>query len=84
MAVKYIYNWYSLNYYYFYLFDINMWHNRNYGILGFYRGMHVNILRILPSTCITFLVFESLKTRIWNQINHLFLCIELESCDNLN
>eukprot|EP01084_Bolivina_argentea_P133542 235667_1 len=28
-------------------------------IRGFYAGMHLNIIRIMPSTCITFLIYES-------------------------
>lgn len=28
------------------------------GILGFYKGMIPNILRVLPGTCVTFLVYE--------------------------
>jgi solute carrier family 25 folate transporter 32 len=31
------------------------------GIQGFYRGLTPNILRVLPGTCITFAVYESLS-----------------------
>lgn len=34
---------------------------RNEGALGFYRGMFPNLLRVVPSTCITFLVYENVK-----------------------
>ncbi len=39
-------------------------HRERLGILGFYRGVTVNLIRIFPGTCITFLVYETLKTRI--------------------
>ena len=31
------------------------------GITGFYKGMGPNIVRVLPSTCVTFLVYENVK-----------------------
>jgi solute carrier family 25 folate transporter 32 len=31
------------------------------GILGFYKGLAINTLRVLPGTCITFLVYETLS-----------------------
>lgn len=31
------------------------------GIQGFYKGMGPNIVRVLPSTCVTFLVYENVK-----------------------
>lgn len=31
------------------------------GIGGFYKGMGPNIVRVLPSTCVTFLVYENVK-----------------------
>mmetsp|Transcript_44121 Transcript_44121/g.70720 ORF Transcript_44121/g.70720 Transcript_44121/m.70720 type:complete len:292 (-) Transcript_44121:121-996(-) len=34
------------------------------GLRGFYAGVWINITRILPSTCITFLVYETLKTKL--------------------
>jgi solute carrier family 25 (mitochondrial folate transporter), member 32 len=37
----------------------NVW--RNEGFLGFYKGMGPNLLRVVPSTCITFLVYENVK-----------------------
>ena len=37
---------------------------RRNGIKGFYAGISINITRIMPSTCITFLVYETLKTRL--------------------
>lgn len=30
------------------------------GYLGFYKGLAPNIIRVLPGTCITFLVYENL------------------------
>lgn len=32
------------------------------GIAGFYRGIGANLLRVLPSTWVTFLVYETTKT----------------------
>jgi solute carrier family 25 (mitochondrial folate transporter), member 32 len=34
---------------------------RQDGILGFYRGLGPNLLRVVPSTCVTFLVYENVK-----------------------
>ena len=34
---------------------------RKEGIQGFYKGMGPNIVRVLPSTCVTFLVYENTK-----------------------
>jgi solute carrier family 25 (mitochondrial folate transporter), member 32 len=34
---------------------------RNEGALGFYKGMFPNLMRVVPSTCITFLVYENVK-----------------------
>ncbi|KAF2218809.1 mitochondrial carrier domain-containing protein [Elsinoe ampelina] len=31
------------------------------GIWGFYRGLGPNLIRVLPSTCVTFLVYENTK-----------------------
>ncbi|KAJ9627302.1 mitochondrial FAD carrier protein flx1 [Taxawa tesnikishii (nom. ined.)] len=31
------------------------------GISGFYKGLGPNIIRVLPSTCVTFLVYENTK-----------------------
>jgi solute carrier family 25 folate transporter 32 len=33
------------------------------GIRGFYKGLIPNVVRVLPSTCVTFLVYEN--TKIW-------------------
>jgi solute carrier family 25 folate transporter 32 len=30
------------------------------GYVGFYKGLAPNIIRVLPGTCITFLVYENL------------------------
>ncbi|KAI9598792.1 mitochondrial carrier domain-containing protein [Syncephalis fuscata] len=32
------------------------------GVLGFYKGLAPNALRVLPGTCITFVVYENLST----------------------
>ncbi|KAG9971328.1 hypothetical protein KCU78_g23590, partial [Aureobasidium melanogenum] len=31
------------------------------GLKGFYKGLGPNIVRVLPSTCVTFLVYENTK-----------------------
>ncbi|KZF21274.1 mitochondrial carrier [Xylona heveae TC161] len=36
---------------------------RNEGVRGYYKGLAPNIIRVLPSTCVTFLVYEN--TRIY-------------------
>lgn len=36
------------------------------GPRGFYRGLSTNIIRVLPSTCITFLTYESTKKYLLN------------------
>lgn len=33
----------------------------NEGLRGFYRGLGANVLRVMPSTCITFLTYETTK-----------------------
>jgi solute carrier family 25 folate transporter 32 len=34
---------------------------RNEGVVGFYKGLAPNLVRVLPSTCVTFLVYENVK-----------------------
>jgi solute carrier family 25 (mitochondrial folate transporter), member 32 len=34
----------------------------NEGYIGFYKGMGINILRVLPGTCITFAVYEKMSS----------------------
>jgi solute carrier family 25 folate transporter 32 len=34
---------------------------RKEGVEGFYKGLVPNLLRVLPSTCVTFLVYENAK-----------------------
>lgn len=34
------------------------------GLRGFYRGLGANILRVLPGTCITFAVYESVSATL--------------------
>lgn len=41
----------------------SLWQNEGY-FKGFYRGMGANIIRVLPSTCITFLTYETVKNYI--------------------
>ncbi|KAK5129797.1 hypothetical protein LTR08_002817 [Meristemomyces frigidus] len=39
------------------------------GLGGFYKGLGPNIVRVLPSTCVTFLVYENMKwyvPRLWH------------------
>lgn len=39
------------------------------GLVGFYKGLGPNIVRVLPSTCVTFLVYENMKfylPRMWD------------------
>ena len=36
--------------------------SRQEGLGGFYRGIVPNMLRVLPSTCVTFLVYESARS----------------------
>lgn len=43
----------------------SLWHNEGY-FKGFYRGMGANIIRVLPSTCITFLTYETVKNYLGN------------------
>ncbi|KAK3110461.1 mitochondrial FAD carrier protein flx1 [Teratosphaeriaceae sp. CCFEE 6253] len=41
---------------------------RGEGLAGFYKGLGPNIVRVLPSTCVTFLVYENMKfyvPRLW-------------------
>lgn len=34
------------------------------GLRGFYRGLGANVLRVVPATCVTFLTYETVKTRL--------------------
>jgi solute carrier family 25 (mitochondrial folate transporter), member 32 len=34
---------------------------RNEGLVGFYKGLVPNLLRVVPSTCVTFLVYENTR-----------------------
>ncbi|EME43346.1 hypothetical protein DOTSEDRAFT_89244 [Dothistroma septosporum NZE10] len=39
------------------------------GMRGFYKGLAPNLIRVLPSTCVTFLVYENMKfylPRMWH------------------
>ena len=37
---------------------------RQEGPLGLYKGLGPNLLRVLPSTCITFIVYENMRNRL--------------------
>ena len=37
----------------------SIWHNE--GFVGFYKGLGPNLLRVVPSTCVTFLVYENVR-----------------------
>ena len=37
---------------------------RHEGLLGFYKGLGPNLLRVVPSTCITFVVYESTRAAL--------------------
>lgn len=41
----------------------SLWQNEG-RFRGFYRGMGVNMLRVLPSTCITFVTYETVKKQL--------------------
>jgi solute carrier family 25 folate transporter 32 len=34
---------------------------RNEGLLGFYKGLVPNVIRVTPATCITFVVYENVQ-----------------------
>jgi solute carrier family 25 folate transporter 32 len=36
-----------------------VWHHE--GFLGFYKGLGPNLLRVMPSTCVTFVVYENVR-----------------------
>ncbi|KAJ9660686.1 mitochondrial FAD carrier protein flx1 [Neophaeococcomyces mojaviensis] len=42
---------------------------RNEGILGFYKGLGPNLARVVPSTCVTFLVYENTKWMLPRLLN---------------
>lgn len=46
------------------IFDILQNVYRLQGLKGFYRGIHINLVRIMPSTCITFLVYETVQINL--------------------
>ncbi|KIW71130.1 hypothetical protein PV04_03334 [Phialophora macrospora] len=37
---------------------------RNEGLVGYYKGLFPNLLRVVPSTCVTFLVYENTRTAL--------------------
>ncbi|KIV91064.1 hypothetical protein PV10_05649 [Exophiala mesophila] len=39
---------------------------RNEGLVGFYKGLFPNLLRVVPSTCVTFLVYENTRWALPN------------------
>lgn len=43
---------------------------RQEGFLGFYKGLGPNLLRVVPSTCVTFLVYENVRwslPQLWEE-----------------
>ena len=43
---------------------------RREGFLGFYKGLGPNLLRVVPSTCVTFLVYENVRSglpQVWGK-----------------
>lgn len=40
---------------------------RQEGPLGLYKGLSPNLLRVLPSTCVTFIVYESTRDRLMDR-----------------
>lgn len=42
---------------------------RNEGALGFYKGLIPNLARVVPSTCVTFLVYENTKWALPRMFN---------------
>lgn len=40
-----------------------VWNNEG-GLKGFYKGISVNMIRVVPATCITFVVYETVKQRL--------------------
>ncbi|XP_056330895.1 solute carrier family 25 member 32b [Danio aesculapii] len=40
---------------------------RNEGLLGFYKGMVPNLIRVTPACCITFVVYENVSRRLLDQ-----------------
>lgn len=44
------------------VFDVVRQVLRREGPLGFYKGLTPNIVRVLPSTCVTFLVYENVRS----------------------
>ena len=43
------------------LFDLIRKINREEGLRGFYFGMKIDLIRVLPSNAITFIVYEYVK-----------------------
>lgn len=35
---------------------------KNENVIGFYKGMGINIMRVLPGTCITFAAYEGMTS----------------------
>jgi solute carrier family 25 folate transporter 32 len=40
------------------------------GISGFYKGLGPNLLRVVPSSCVTFLVYENTKAYLPHLVVH--------------
>lgn len=46
----------------------NVW--REEGVMAFYKGLGPNLVRVVPSTCVTFLVYENVRyglPRVWDR-----------------
>ena len=46
---------------------LDLW--RNEGALGFYKGLLPNLARVIPSTCVTFLVYENTRWALPRMFN---------------
>lgn len=52
-----------------------IWHNE--GFVGYYKGLFPNLLRVVPSTCVTFLVYENVR---WS-LPRVFVAKEADAVD---
>ncbi|OQO04703.1 hypothetical protein B0A48_09626 [Cryoendolithus antarcticus] len=54
---------------------------RHEGFAGFYKGLGPNMLRVVPSTCVTFLVYENMKfylPRMWNDADERLVGLAID------
>ena len=54
----------------------------NEGPIGFYKGMVPNLLRVVPSTCVTFLVYENVRWSLPRMFGGIDPTTELDVSDN--